>query len=234
MRVAVVFTRVVTKPEYNHLAQRWLDAYKRYQMGYPHQLIVIDRYADNTDGMFDHYADYYLRYDLGGWDCGAWQFAGRNIDADLLVCFNSSTYVTGHDWLKRFVDAVEKHGDGLYGPLTSYEVMPHVRTPCMIFQPHVINDYPHQVNSREDAYRFECLRWPDGTPTFTDWVKNKGQKTMLVTWDGEYDLPDWRKPPNIFRRGDQSNLIVKDRHADTYEDWGADGKEMLEKLADGR
>ncbi len=234
MKVSVVFVRVVTKPEYDHMAQRWLESYRAFQMGYPHELVVINRYADSPDSTFDKYVSKYVRYDGGGWDCGAWQFAGRNIESDLLVCFNSSTYVTGHDWLKRFVDAVEKHGDGLYGPLTSYEVMPHVRTPCMIFQPHVINDYPHQVNSREDAYRFECLRWPDGTPTFTDWVKNKGQKTMLVTWDGEYDQPDWRKPPNIFRRGDQSNLIVKDRHADTYEDWSADGKEMLEKLADGR
>ncbi len=176
----------------------------------------------------------YLRYDGGGWDCGAWQFSGKNIDADLLVCFNSSTHITGGLWLSHFVDAVETHGDGLYGPLCSYEVFPHVRTPCMIFQPHVINDYPNQVNSREDTFRFECLNWPDGTPHFTQWVKNKGLKTMLVTWDGAYDQPDWRKPPNIFRRGDQSNLIVKDRHADTYEDWDTDGKVMLEKLADGR
>ncbi len=234
MRVTVVFVRVMLKPEYDHGAKRWMESYLKHVAGYPHEIVVINRYADDTDGLLEDLRPTYMRYDGGGWDCGAWQFAGRNIETDLLVCFNSSTYVTGRGWLERFVDAVEKHGDGLYGPLTSYEVFPHVRTPCMIFQPHVINDYPHEVQSREDTYRFECLRWPDGTPTFTEWVQKKGLQTRLVTWDGSYDVPDWRKPPNIFRRGDQSNLIVKDRHCEAYEVSDEEGKRTLERLANGK
>ena len=233
MNVAVVMVHVATKPEYNHGEQRLLDSYLKHAAGYPHRVVVINRYADDTNGFLEVLRPEYLRYDGGGWDCGAWQFAGKNIGADLLVCFNSSCYITGNGWLKRFVDAVEEHGDGLYGPLTSYEVFPHVRTPCMIFQPHVINDYPHQVETRQDTYRFECLRWPDGTGTFTEWVRKKGLQTRLVTWDGSYDLPDWRKPPNIFRRGDQSNLIVKDRHCEAYEVSDAEGKAKLEGLANG-
>jgi hypothetical protein len=54
-----------------------------------------------------------------------------------------------------------------------------------------------------------------------------------VTWDGDYDLPEWRKPDNIFRRGDQSNLIVRDRHADAYEVSTEAGKRVLEVLANG-
>src|SRR4029077_12130403 len=108
----------------------------------------------------------HMRYDGDGWDCGAWQFAGRNIDTDLLVCFNSSTYITCHLWLKRFVDVVENHGDGLYGPLTSNEIVPHVHTPCMIFQPKIINDYPMVVRSRDDTYRFESLGFSKDVPNF--------------------------------------------------------------------
>jgi len=232
MKVTVVFVRVVTKPEYDHGAGRWLNSYMKYWSGYPHNLVVINRYADNPDSMFGWAK--HLRYDGGGWDCGAWQFAGKNIDTDLLVCFNSSTYITGGGWLKRFVDAVEAYGDGLYGPLTSYEIIPHVRTPCMIFQPDVINDYPKEVMSREDTYRFESLGWPDGTPNFTQWTKHEGNKTMLVTWDGVYNLQKWRDPTNIFRRGDQSNLIVKDRHCEAYEASDAEEKTRLENLADGK
>jgi hypothetical protein len=230
MRVIAVFVRVNNKPEYAHGEQRLLDSYLKFKPQYPHKLVIIDRNGDSPDDIEAKH----LRYDKGGWDCGAWQFAGKNIDTDLLVCFNSSTYITGDNWLKHFVDAVEKHGDGLYGPLTSYEIAPHVRTPCMIFQPHVINDYPMEVQSREDTYRFESLGWPNGVPNFTQWVKNKGQKTVLVTWDGSYDLWQWRTPPNIFRRGDQSNLIVKDRHCEAYEVSYAENKARLEALADGR
>ncbi len=231
MKVAVVFCRVNTKPEYDHGAKRWAESYLYHEAGHPHELVIINRYADPKHKLFSHATQ--MRYDGGGWDCGAWQFAGKNIDTDLLVCFNSSTYVTGDGWLRRFVNAVEAKGDGLYGPLTSYEVFPHVRTPCMIFQPHVINDYPHEVQSRDDTYRFESCGWPDGTLNFSQWVKRKGLPTPLVTWDGVYDLSQWRAPKNIFRRGDQSNLIVKDRHCEAYEVSDAEGKARLEKLADG-
>lgn len=232
MKVTVVFVRVVSKPEYDHGTQRWLDSYLRFFSSYPHDLVIINRYADPTDNLFGTAKQ--IRYDGGGWDCGAWQFAGKNIETDLLVCFNSSTYITGDGWLNRFVEAVGAHGEGLYGPLTSYEIVPHVRTPCMIFQPKIINDYPKEVTSRESTYRFESMGFPDGTPNFTQWTRNKGFKTMLVTWDGVYDQPEWRTPPNIFRRGDQSNLIVKDRHCSAYEVSDEEGKKTLERLADGK
>lgn len=232
MKVSVVFVRVVTKAEYDHGAKRWSASYLCHEAGHKHDLVIINRYADPTDNLFGEAN--HVRYDGGGWDCGAWQFAGSSIDTDLLVCFNSSTYITGDGWLKRFVDAVEKYGDGLYGPLTSYEIIPHVRTPCMIFQPHVIQDYPVEVQSRDDTYRFESFGFSPEVPNFTQWVLKKRLSTMLVTWDGCYDLPHWRTPPNIFRRGDQSNLIVKDRHCEAYEVSDADGKARLEALADGR
>ncbi len=212
---------------------RWLESYMNFKPECQHEVIIINRYADSPDKMFDSIATKYLLYSGGGWDCGTWKFAGQNIDTDLLVCFNSSCVITGDGWLKRFVDAVEEHGDGLYGPLTSFDIIPHVRTPCMIFQPKIVNVYPGMVENREDTYRFEVFGYPDGTPNFTQYTRMNGYKTMLVTWDGVYDLPDWRKPPNIFRRGDQSNLIVKDRHCEAYEVSDDRNKAMLETLADG-
>jgi hypothetical protein len=40
---------------------------------------------------------------------------------------------------------------------------------------------------------------------------------VLVTWDGFYLRDEWRKAPNIFRRGDQSNCLMFDRHHEIYE-----------------
>lgn len=219
--------RVVSKPEYRPTEQRLLESYLKNKTDVPHDLYIIDRCGDSPDDI----PATHLRYDLEGWDCGAWQFAGKNIDTDLLVCFNSSCYITCHLWLKRFVEAVEKYGDGLYGPLTSNEIVPHVRTPCMIFQPKIINDYPVEVKSREDTYRFESMGFPDGTPNFTQWTANKGHATMLVTLYGVYDQSEWREPANIFRRDHQSSLLVKDRHCDAYEASDEVGKRKLEKLA---
>ncbi len=228
MKITVVMVRVVTKEQYRHGEQRLLDSYLKFKGDVAHDLVIIDRCGDSPD---DVPGAIHMRYDGGGWDCGAWQFAGRNIDTDLLVCFNSSTYITCHLWLKRFVQAVEKYGDGLYGPLTSNEVVPHVRTPCMIFQPKIINDYPKTVETREDTYRFESMGWPDLTPNFTQWTARHGYETRFVTLYGVYDQREWREPANIFRRGSQSALLVKDRHCDAYEASDADGKRFLEGLA---
>ncbi len=229
----IVFVRVCGKPEYEHGAQRWLASYRKFKPKAPHWLMVINRYQDSVDGSFDDVATGYLRYDGGGWDCGAWKFAGRNIPTDLLVCFNSSTYVTGDGWLERILEAVETHGEGLYGPLASYEIIPHIRTPCMIFTPNVINGYPGEVNSREDTYRFEVFGFPGGPLNFTQWARAAGFKTMMVTWSGVYDLPAWRFPKNVFRDGDQSDLMVWDRHCEAYAISSPEGKATLEKLANG-
>lgn len=231
MKATVVFVRVVNKPEYLHGEARLLESYQKHEAGYAHDLVFIDRQGWSPDNVPNAK---HLRYDGGGWDCGAWQFAGKHIETDLLVCFNSSCCITGDNWLKRFVEAVEEHGGGLYGPLTSYEVAPHVRTPCMIFQPKVIQGYPEEVHTRENTYQFESMGFPNGTPNFTQWARKQGFQTRLITWDGSYDLPDWRKPDNIFRRGDQSNLIVVDRHCSAYEVSDAEGKAKLAGLADGK
>lgn len=232
MKPTVVFCRVVTKPEYDHSAKRWMKSYEKYIPDIPHELVIIDRYADHTDSLFDDFSPKYIRYNGGGWDCGAWKFAGKNIAAELLVCFNSSSYITGPGWLERFVAAHQTHGAGLYGPLASYEISPHIRTPCMAFAPEVVNGFPEEVNDREDTYRFECMGYPSGTPNFTQWAIGKGYPVKLVTWSGVYDQSDWRKPEGVFRNADQQDLIVRDKHCDAYTASSDHGKVQLKRLAD--
>ena len=145
MTPTIVFVRVVWKPDYRVGERRWLESYLRHQPSIPHKMVVIeqtngvDDRDEDGDAMFAPVTTDILRYSGGGWDCGAWQFAAKNLDAALLVCFNSTCQIMGDNWLERFVDAVDIHGPGLYGPMASLEVAPHIRTPCMIFTPEVMN-----------------------------------------------------------------------------------------------
>lgn len=232
MKPIVCFTRVVGKPQYDEGARRWLASYLLYRPEMEHSVVTINRYADPEDDLFASIGTE-MRYNGSGWDCGAWKWAARNVEAPFLVCFNSSCVIQGPCWLERLVGAAERHGQGIYGPLTSNEIAPHVRTPCMAFHPEVVNAYPKDCESREDTYRFESCGYPDGTPNVTMWARRQGFQTRLVTWDGDYAPPDWRKPSNIFRRGDQSNLLVHDRHCAAYAASDAANKAMLERLADG-
>ena len=232
MKPTVVFVRVPKKPEYLSGEIRWMESYLKNKPDIEHDVVIINNHGDGDPDFLPGATN--LRYDGGGWDCGAWKFAAKNIPAEFLICFNSSTRIMYPDWMEKITKAAAENGDGIYGPLTSFEIVPHIRTPCMAFQPHVMAGYPREVLDREDTYRFESLGYPDGTPNVTQWARAKGFKTMLVARSGAYNLPEWRKPKNVFRDGDQSDLLIRDRHCDAYEISAPDGKAFLEKLANGR
>lgn len=67
---------------------------------------------------------------------------------------------------------------------------------------------------------------------FTDWCVKRGYPVRMVTEAETYEPKDWRKPANIFRRGDQSNCLVWDRHTDIYARANLEEKHGLERAAD--
>lgn len=231
MKLSLAYIRVFGENAgfYIGNTKKFLATYKAFKPEVPHELIVLNNHAPNQDGMFDEIATRYMQYDGHGWDCGAWQHLGKTVDTDFLLCLNSTCYFWKAGWLERIVEAVQKHGDGLYGTCASYQINPHIRTPVYGFQPKVMRGYPNVVNDREHTYKFEFGNW-----SFTDHVRSMGLPTIMVTWDGSYDLPDWRKPPNIFRRGDQSNLLIFDKHCDCYTASDEANKASQGREADGK
>lgn len=225
MRILLAYIRVHGEHalEYQPFAERFLKTYLQFRPEIAHELLIVDRHEDDTSGMFNGVATRHIRLDGDGMDCGTWVHLGYTIDSDLLVCLNATVYFWKAGWLERIVDAVSKHGVGLYGAFGSYENSPHLRTSCIAFQPVVMRDYPFMPHGKEDGYSFESGGW-----NFTRWCMKKGLPTILVTWDGEYPMRDFVKPENIFRRGDQSNCIVFDRHCDIYRDADENEKRRME------
>ncbi len=56
----------------------------------------------------------------------------------------------------------------------------------------------------------------------------------MVCWDGTYGRDEWRKPANIFRRGNQSNVIAWDHHCDIYLTSTPERQQELRNWADGK
>ena len=230
MKIQLATIRVPQQPIYDSVTARWLDTYRRFMPGIDHELIVVDSDVAAPLGDHAYYSDDFRVYTGGGWDCGIWQWLARDSDADLLICTNTSAFFHRPGWMERFVEEFQKHGDGLYGAMASLELSPHIRTPVYVFPPKIMRDYPILCDSRQRTYTFECA---GGKDTFTSFCRQRELPTKLVTWDECLDLPDWRKPDNIFRRGDQSNILVKDRHCDNYEASDEAGKLQLARMADG-
>lgn len=237
VKIALLYLRVVKRADpsmpmpfnYRAGARRWLESYRQFKPALKHQVVIANCGSHTEfDEEFDEVANSYAYYDGLGTDCGTFQAIGRTMDCDLVVCFNSIAYLHRENWLEPIVAGFKAFGPGVYGPTASYERNPHLRTPCIAFSPDVMRQYPYECRTRADAIAFES-----GGENFSLWAYHAGFPSILVTADGEYwGIDKWRQPPNIFRRGDQSNCLVWDRHTDLYANASDADKENLAKLAD--
>ena len=224
---------------YGASARRFSETYQHFPPEADHELLVMccnGPVSESVTSLFRCVGARFETYRGGGWDCGAGQEAAKLADCDFLVCANARVYFTRPGWLRRFVDARAEHGEGLYGATASYESLPyvpgefnpHIRTSFYGCNPSTFRQFPFRVESREDCFKFESGAW-----SFTRWFEERGEPCLMVTWDGCYDRQNFRNAPNIFRKGDQSNLIVRDRHTDMYELADAQRRGELEVRADG-
>lgn len=217
--------------DFDLIHQRFVDSYLKFKPTIAHDLTVVLCNGEKDETAMRIFANVdctFTYYNGGGWDIGAYQAIGKSKDCDLLVCCNSQVHFWKEGWLDRLVEAFERHGLGVYSPMASYEASPHLRTSCIAFSPRIMREYPHLIDSRAEACFFEHGAW-----NFSEWAEQQGYPVMMVTWDAEYPRKLWRVPPNIFRRGDQSNCLVWDRHTKIYNDADPVQKASLKILADG-
>lgn len=236
MKINLLYLRILKKAEpnlpevfpYAVGEKRWINTYKEFRPKIHHHVIICNcgSHTDYDDA-FDDVAYSYAYYDGLGSDCGTYQAIAGAMDCDLVVCFNTLAYFWRHGWLEPIVAAAEKAPKGVYGVTSSFEHFPHLRTPCIAFHPEVMRAYPHICDQRQKAIEFES-----GRNNFSLWAADHGYPSLLVTQDGIHERHDWRVPPNIFRRGDQSNCLVWDRHTLVYADATAEQKKEYEQAAD--
>ena len=142
-------------------------------------------------------------HDDSGLDIGGYIAASRVIRTPIMLCMGGNSTVGRSGWMKRMVEAWDKYGPGFYGSLSSFQCRPHFNTSGFWCSPTMLMLYPSPVITQADRYEFEHGKG-------SCWLRCllAGFPCKLVTWDGEYDWPDWRKAPNISCRGDQSNCLT--------------------------
>jgi hypothetical protein len=170
-------------------------------------------------------------HDDTGWDIGAYIKMAQLLDSvspgQPMFCCGGSTSFRQAGWLKRLVEVWEKYGPGIYGTQSSYQFRPHLNTNGFMCLPRHLLSYPRVVADKGERYNFE-----HGLGAWWEQIFNAGEHVKLVTWDGEYDWPEWRKPPNISCRGDQSNCLAYFRINYDYENGSHQTKLDLEYLSD--
>jgi hypothetical protein len=241
MKTSVVYLHVVTPNEgydtaldlqsgtYEDNAWRFIETYKKFPAGAEHELVIVfTNGLPPTPKLYEGLDCTFLFYKGDRWCTGVHQWAAQFLDSDFALFSSARSFFWKEGWLKRLVEVREKHGDGMYATMSSNEGMPHLRTNFYGIDPKVLRDFPQQVRDRGGTWTFESREW-----NISRQYVNEGKPSMLVTWDGEYSFPDWRKPDNIFRRGDQSNILVLDRHTEIFKHASDEERERLSKLSDG-
>jgi len=237
MKISLLYIRILERvqPElpvffsYQIAENRFLNSYKHFKPKIPHKLVVVNCATKPINADWDSCVSEYTTYCGLGSDCGTFQAVGSQLDCDLVICFNTIAYLWAHNWIDPFIAAAEKYGAGVYGPTASFESFPHLRTPCISFNPKIIGEYPMKVDTREKAALFE-----HGVSNFSLWAEYAGYPVRMVTPMGSFTRKMWRTPDNIFRRGTQSNCVVWDRHTDLYFSASNADKVNLERSADGK
>jgi len=170
-----------------------------------------------------------IEYYGSGWDIGAYQHMARYlISYDFTIFLNSNISFNTINWYKNFTEAFKKYGYGVYGASSSFEVSPHIRTSCIATPAKLLLDYPLAVKTRYEGCIFE-----HSPKNFSIWAKGQGYKVAIVTPTIVLDLQESRSYPNVFRRGDQSECFISDRHTQIYSLSNKVNKKRLEELADG-
>lgn len=220
------------RQEFDDCSRRFVDTYKRFPAGIDHTIYVVccNGVRDSQcEQIFSGVNVVFDQYDGGGWDIGCEQYMARKVDADFVIGMTTRSYFHREGWLRRFIEARNQYGEGLYGATGSYENFPHIRTAFYGVDRWIYQDYPYTIDSRNDGFKFESLHW-----NFTNYVAGLGYPCIMVTWDGCYTKPHWRKAKNIFRSGDQSNMLVWDRHSLIYQQADVKNKQHLKACAEGR
>lgn len=229
--VSEASTSLERRKEFDDCSRRFVETYTQFPPDYPHKLYVVCSGSRDKgcEDIFSGIKVEYDQYDGGGWDIGSEQYMARRIPEQFIVSMTTRTHFARRGWLRRIMEARCQYGEGLYGSSGSYERSPHIRTAFYGVDAWIFREYPHVIDNREKGFRFESGEW-----SFTKFVESIGYPTLMVTWDGCYQPRDWRKPKNVFRSGDQSNLIACDRHTLMYSQASRTQKEVFRKAADGR
>jgi hypothetical protein len=247
MRTVVVYPIPLESPEvwalFKPFVDRFSQSLRQFDPGCDYTLsLVLNRpmpeatppeWINEIEMMFKGLPYRTINYEGGGCDIGSFQHcAAQQVENVFMVCCVTRVFAWQAGWLKRLVEAREKFGAGLFGTSASLEGGSfHVCCRCYCMDSDDFKRYPHKIESRDQGVFFEI-----GEGNLAEWFFGQNSQVHVVYWDaicggGETSIPqDFFTPPNIFRRGDQSNLLVKDKHSQAYENASPEEKRRLEKM----
>lgn len=217
--------------------KRFIETFKKFPPGVSdYELVLAGCWGEPGDQLRRWFYGTKARFvpyfndgcDIGAAQANAWQAVGQGYEDALVLCLTSRCYFHRPGWLRRYVEARQKYGPGLYGAFASWESWkPHICTRGYALDADLFREYPHRIDTREKGQLFEVGEW-----SISDWFRKQRLPLIQVLWDNEQDIFGWRKWPGAFRDGEQQACLLWDKHTDAYRDAGPSEQKRLRGLCD--
>jgi hypothetical protein len=231
LKIILAYIAVTGGPKTYEYCARFVGSYLACPPLVEHELVVCCNGGPlpfETASLFAPIpkVQFFPRRNDPGYDITAYQDVAGHFRCDMEVCCGETIRFHRTGWLKRYVEAWKQHGPGMYGTFSSNLIRPHLNTTGFCVAPTFLKGSPRPQNKEQ---RYE---WEHGRNAFWTKVSALGGATRLVTFDGCYDVPQWRYPKDILWRGTQENCLMFCSHTDRYAGASTETKLKWSKGAD--
>lgn len=245
MKTVIVYPVPLETPEVRELfrpfVKRFADSLRLHDPGCEYELAVIFN-SGTPDDVCEAKQQFYElpvtfdHYEGRGYNTGAVQnfvhcHCGQR---EFVVGCSTRIYAYRRRWLSRLVEMRELFGPGLYATSVSRESgRLHACLRCFGADGDLLKRYPRVINSPEASSATEIAEG-----NLYEWFKDEHLQTRVVYWDNCPEILDvpgafCQSLPDTFRRGDQSQMLVFDKHTDAYRDADELEKRRLESICFG-
>lgn len=206
--------------------ERFIATYKQFPPEHDHELIAVvngSRPTNEVTAMFEGLPVRFALYDGEGADIGSFQDVASKLDDGFMVCCVTRVYFHKAGWLRRMMEARTGYGAGLYGTSASEEGGAlHVCCRCYGMDVDIFKRYPVAITSRDQGTFFEL-----GEGNLLNFFRKHRFAAKIVHWNCVCDPEDARNFAKTFRLGDQSNMLVWDKHTDIFRDASHSDKRVM-------
>ena len=215
VKIILAYIAVTGGPNTHEYCSRFVGSYLACPAQHEHELVVCCNGGPlpmETALLFHTIGSvqFFPRKNDPGYDITAYQDVASRFKCDMMVCCGETCHFHREGWLKRYVESWEKYGEGMYGTFSSNLVRPHLNTTGFCVDPKYLLGSPRPRN-RIDRYDFE-----HGRMSLWKRITLLGGVARLVTFDGCYDVPQWRYPEKILWKDDQTNCLMLCSHTQRF------------------
>jgi hypothetical protein len=199
--------------------ERFAESYATHWAGTAHEVLLILKGHDELP----HWCSPQwpvIVHSNEGLDIGSLQrVAADHAGSDYLMWLGAHSRILADGWLAKFHAAAQLEGVGAVTATASFEAgvsgenpNPHLRTGALMISPQLLNSLGFApALTRLDTYEFE-----HGRQSLYRRLEARGLEGLVVGRSGRvYRESAWGES-GTFRHGDQHELVIADKHSDSF------------------